>query len=299
MPKAPNGLNNMNPSPSLKVHPIQINDIEFRLKGLFAIIPAFNQELLIGSVILQTKPHVDRIIVVDDGSSDRTSEVARIAGAEVIKLDHTTGKSYALLLGLRLAYEQKCNIAVSLDANGQHNPVEIARVVGQIIDGNADVVIGSRYLNRLDSLQSYEKYYQMQLESGTIITDSTSSFLAFSRKALSSLDFPTEGLKLNRDLISHLDKQGLNISEVSITRHKRQIASSTWDFPIKVLAAMPAYNEEKYIGKQFLQHRSMLTAFLLLMTDLQTTQLKYQKNGSDGRFSREKFWVWSCTTHNF
>jgi len=218
-------------------------------KGLYAIIPAFNQEKVIGSVILQTKQHVERVIVVDDGSSDQTSAIARLAGAEVIRLDYTTGKAYSLLLGLRHAYEQKCNVAVTIDANGQHNPIEIVRVVGQIIDGNADFVIGSRYFNRPESLLSYKKYNEMTLESGALVTDSSSSFLAFSRKALATLDFPTEGFKINRDFISYFDKQGLKISEVSITLQKRLIKYSIWDFPIRVLAAMPAYNEEKNIAK--------------------------------------------------
>lgn len=238
----------MNTSPQL-VQPIQVNDIEIPRIGCFAIIAACNHEEAIASVIIQTKQHVERVIVVDDGSSDQTFAIARLAGAEVIRLDYTTGKAYSLLLGLRHAYEQKCNVAVTIDANGQHNPIEIVRVVGQIIDGNADFVIGSRYLNRQESLLSYKKYNKMTLESGVIVSDSSSSFLAFSRKALATLDFPTEGFRINRDFISYFDKQGLKISEVSITLQKRLIKYSSWDFPIRVLAAMPAYNEEKYIAK--------------------------------------------------
>jgi glycosyltransferase involved in cell wall biosynthesis len=254
----------MNSSSSLIGGLIQVNNVEFPPKGLFAIIPAFNHEQVIGSVILQTKQHVDRVIVVDDGSSDRTSEVARLNGAEVIRLDYTTGKSYALLLGLRHAHEQKCNVAVSIDANGQHNPIEIARVVGQIIDGDADLVIGSRYLNRLESVLPYEKFDQMRLESGTVVTDSTSSFLAFSRKALANLDFPIGGLKLNRDLISHFDKLGLKISEVSVTLQKRPIEHSLWNSPIKVLAAMPACNEDTFIAKTILAAQQYVDCVLVV-----------------------------------
>jgi len=245
-------LTEMNTSSSLKVLPIQVIDVDFPKKGLFAIIPAFNHENIIGSVILQTKQHVDRVIVVDDGSTDRTSEVAKLAGAEVIRLDHTTGKSYALLLGLQRAHEQNCTVAVTIDANGRHNPMDIERVAGQVLSGTADLVIGSRYLNKREPLLPYEKYDQMKLESGTIVTDSTSSFLAFSKKALASLDFPSEGEKIIRDLIYYFDKQGFKISEVSITLQKRQIGISIWDSPIKVLAAMPAYNEEKSIAKTIL-----------------------------------------------
>jgi len=248
----------------LKVLPIQINDIKLSRIGLFAIIPAFNQEKVIGSIILQTKQHVERVIVVDDGSSDRTSEVAKLAGAEIIQLDYTNGKGYALLLGLRHANELKCDVAVTLDASGKHNPMEIDRVVEQIINGTADLVIGSRYLNQLEPLLPHEKFYQMTLESGTLVTDSTSSFLAFSRKALANLDSLSETLRINRDLIFFLDKQGLKISEVSITLDKRQIEYSRWDSPIKVLAAMPAFNEEKFIAKTIIGAQKYVNCVLVV-----------------------------------
>jgi len=243
---------------------IQDNHVEITPKGLLAVIPAFNHDQVIGSVILQTRQHVDRVIVVDDGSSDRTYEVATYAGAEVIRLDYTTGKASALLLGLRHAYEQKCKVAVSIDANGQHNPMDIERVTAQIISGKVDLVIGSRYFHRREPLVPFEKFDQIQLASGTVITDSTSSFLAFSRKALECLDFPSEGLKLTRDLLTNYDKQGLNISEVSITLQKQNIGRSLWDFPIKVLAAMPAYNEETYIAKIILSAQKHVDCVLVV-----------------------------------
>ena len=82
----------MSTSPMLKVQPIQVNDIEIPRIGCFAIIAACNHEEAIASVIIQTKLHVERVIVVDDGSSDQTSAIARLEGAEVIRLDYTTGK---------------------------------------------------------------------------------------------------------------------------------------------------------------------------------------------------------------
>jgi glycosyltransferase involved in cell wall biosynthesis len=242
----------MKASPSVKLHLVQVEDVDVEKKGLFAIIPAFNEEQVIGSVILQTLQHVERVIVVDDGSSDRTSEVAKLAGAEVIRLDFTTCKPYALLLGLRHVREQNCTVAIVLDANGQHNPMEIEKIAGQIINGKADLVIGSRYLNRHELLSPYETYDQLVLASGTVITDSTSSFEAFSKVALESLDFRSEGLKLNRDLITYFNNRGLKITEVPITLKKQPALQSSWDIPVKVLAAMPAYNEEKFIAKTIL-----------------------------------------------
>ena len=236
----------MNMSPLL-VQPVMVHEIP-RI-GCFAIIAAFNHEELIASIILQTKQHVDRVIVVDDGSSDKTSDIARLAGAEVIHLDHTTGKANSILVGLRYAHAQKCTVTVTIDANGQYNPTDIDRLVAQLIDGKDDLVIGSRYLDRQESIPLYKKYNEMILESGVIVTDSSSSFLAFSRKALATLDLPTAVFKINKDFISFFEKQGLKISEISVTLPKRHIKHTNWDFPIRVLAAMPAYNEEKYIAK--------------------------------------------------
>ena len=97
-------LNKSNTAPSFQAHPIEVslNDLDseiIRPRGLCAVLPAYNEELVIGSVVLRTKQYASRVIVVDDGSSDRTAEVAKLAGAEVIQLEHNTGKAYAILLG--------------------------------------------------------------------------------------------------------------------------------------------------------------------------------------------------------
>ena len=104
--------NNTGKDPSITPHLIEVtvndlNDENVHRKGLCAVLPAYNEELVIGTVVLRTKPYVDRVIVVDDGSSDRTAEVAKLAGAEVIQLEHTLGKTYAILLGLRRARETR------------------------------------------------------------------------------------------------------------------------------------------------------------------------------------------------
>jgi glycosyltransferase involved in cell wall biosynthesis len=245
----------MNTSPTQKefaAKRIRADDVESSHNGIFAVIPACNEEQGIGSVILLTRQHVDRVIVVDDGSSDRTSLVAKSAGAEVIRLDQTTGRAYALLLGLQRAREGKCSVAVTIAGGGQHNPMEIERVAGNVLSGKADLVIGSHYLTRRLPLYPYEKFDQMILDSGTLITDSNSSFMAFSRAALDHLDFRTDGFRLNRDLIPYFDKQSLKILEVPITLLKPRPDHSRWGYPVKVLAAMPALNEEKFIAKTIL-----------------------------------------------
>jgi glycosyltransferase involved in cell wall biosynthesis len=243
---------------------IRVKNTDLPLKGIFAVIPACNEEQGIGSVILLTRAHVDRIIVVDDGSTDRTTQVAKAAGAEVIRLDQTTGRAYALLLGLRRAREEHCTAAVTISAGGQYDPKEIERVVGNILNRKADLVIGSHYLNRRLPLYPFEKFDQITLRSGGLITDSNSSFMAFSTDALDHLDFRTDGFRLNRDLISYFDQQSLTILEVPVTLLKTWNNHLRWGYPVKVLAAMPALNEERFIAKTILGAQKYVDRVLIV-----------------------------------
>ena len=184
-------------------------------KGLCAVLPAYNEELVIGSVVLRTKQYVNRVIVVDDGSSDRTAEVAKLAGAEVIQLEHNTGKAYAILLGLKRARETGCTVAVMLDADGQHDPREIQRVAGMVSAGKADLVIGSRFLEKNGGIPAYRQVGQKILDlftnmgAKTKVTDSQSGFRALSRKALDNLDFRSDGYNIESDMIAHFSALGL------------------------------------------------------------------------------------------
>ena len=122
--------------------------LQTQLTGVSVVIPAYNEELVIGSVVLKACTLVRKVIVVDDGSHDRTAEVAKLPGADVIRLDGNTGKASALLLGLKRARDLGCTAAVTLDGDGQHTTDDIGRVVRPVLDGKADLVIGSRFLGK-------------------------------------------------------------------------------------------------------------------------------------------------------
>ena len=194
-----------------------------RLKGVTVVIPAYNEELSIGSVVLKTCRIVQKVIVVDDGSTDRTAEVARYAGADVIRLEENQGKAHALLLGLRRAHDIGCTAAISIDGDGQHTTHDIPRVVQPILDGKADLVIGSRFLGKKNGVPAYRRAGQRALDifttigSGHKCTDSQSGFRAFSKKALDNLDFASTGYNIESDMISHFASRGLVIAEVPIT----------------------------------------------------------------------------------
>ncbi len=95
-----------------------------------AVLPAYNDEAVIGSVVLRTKQDVSHVIVVDDGSTDHTADVAKLAGAEVIQSQHTTGKRMPCSSVSGNAREKRFPVTVMLDADGMHDPREIHRLAG-------------------------------------------------------------------------------------------------------------------------------------------------------------------------
>jgi glycosyltransferase involved in cell wall biosynthesis len=191
--------------------------------GIIAVIPAYREEIAIGSVVLKARKHVDRVIVVDDGSPDRTAEVAELAGAEVIRLDRNYGKAYALMRGFERAMELDCSVVVMLDGDGQHNPDEIPQIVAPVLKGEADLVIGSRFLDDRGGIPRYRILGQKILTFATnfgssiTVTDSQSGFRAMNREALENLNFESDGYSIESEMIYHLSAKGFVIKEVPIS----------------------------------------------------------------------------------
>lgn len=210
-------------SPSFDARLITVTERDINPhQGLIAVIPAYNEQIALGSVVLQVRQHVDRVIVVDDGSKDRTSEVARMAGAEVIRLDENMGKAYALLLGLKRARELNCTAAVMMDADGQHHTSDIPRIAAWAMSGDADLVIGSRFIANKKSIPLYRQAGQKTLNiftnfgANVNVSDSQSGFRALSRRALDYLDFKSDGYNVESDMIAHFVKNRLVLKEVPI-----------------------------------------------------------------------------------
>lgn len=188
-----------------------------------AIIPAFNEERFIASVVLSTRPHVDYVLVVDDGSSDRTAELAEAAGAQVIRQPYNAGKAAALNAGFREAQKFGPDVVVCLDGDAQHDPAEIPNLIGPILLGSADVVIGSRFLTLKSSIPRWRQVGQHTLTrvtntlSSVIITDSQSGYRAFSPVALLTLKFKSSGLSVESEMQFLFEKAKLRVSEVPIS----------------------------------------------------------------------------------
>ena len=187
-----------------------------------AIIPAFNEEVAIGSIILRTLQYVDSVLIVNDGSDDKTSQVAELAGAKVI--NHTTnlGKGEALKSGFNAIDD--FDIIVTIDGDGQHNPDEIPLLIKPIIEDGADLVNGSRYMNGPEeNTPAYRRVGQQVLDKATNIsagidvTDSQSGFRAFSKKSKDCFRFKDTGFGIESEMLVDAAEAGLKIVEVPIT----------------------------------------------------------------------------------
>lgn len=186
-----------------------------------AVVPAFNEEIAIGSVVLSTRKYVDQVVVVDDGSSDRTAEIALMAGALVVKHSKNQGKGAALKTGFE-SVDSDSDIVITLDGDGQHDPEEILKLIQPIKSGESDMVIGSRYLhNAATDTPIYRRFGQMVLNkatnfnSGLEITDTQSGFRAFSSYALPALRFDHKGYSIESGMLIDAAHFGLMIKEVS------------------------------------------------------------------------------------
>lgn len=187
------------------------------------ILPAYNEEVSIGSVVLLTKVYADTVVVVDDGSTDRTAEIARKAGAEVIVHEENTGKGGALKTGFAAAVKMGADVIVTMDSDAQHNPSDIPKLAAPIIKGEVDMVNGSRYLYGNDkNTPKYRRVGQAVLDkatnrsSGLKITDSQSGFRAFAASIVDIFRFNAIGMAIESEMLADAGKAGLRISEVEI-----------------------------------------------------------------------------------
>jgi glycosyltransferase involved in cell wall biosynthesis len=188
---------------------------------IIAGMPAFNEAKYIGSIVLQAKRYADEVIVVDDGSSDQTADVARLAGAAVVRHEQNEGYGYTIRELLKEARQRNADILVVLDADSQHNPDEIPRLV-EGINAGADIVIGSRELQD-NKIAGYRRLGQKVLSrltrvaSGKRLTDTESGFRAYSRRAIDTLELKETGMAVSSEIISEGASKGLEIGEVPIS----------------------------------------------------------------------------------
>ncbi len=198
---------------------------ESKLLTVMVGIPCYNEEVAIGSLVVRASQYADRVVVLDDGSTDKTAEVARLAGADVLVHSANRGKGAALRDLFTYATQCGVDILVILDGDGQHDPDDIPKLVQPLMLDEADIVNGSRYLNGGHrETPRYRRFGQVVLDKVTRlglsrdvnVTDTQSGFRAFSMKAARVFTFGTDQLAIDSLMLMDAAKGQLRIKEVDI-----------------------------------------------------------------------------------
>ena len=189
---------------------------------LVVCIPAFNEERTIAKVVVGARKLADSVIVCDDGSSDITGEIAEALGAKVVRHKTNMGKGAALGSLFVEARKAKADVVVTIDADSQHDPSEIPKVVKPILEGTADIVIGLRPMKMgimprkrilgnkiLDAVASQK--------AGAPLHDTQSGFRAYSALALERINFSESGMATESQTLIDASASGLRIAEVQIS----------------------------------------------------------------------------------
>jgi glycosyltransferase involved in cell wall biosynthesis len=205
-----------------------------------AIVPAHNEAGSIGRVVDEIRafdPQFD-VVVVDDGSTDGTAEIAASRGAAVVSLPFNLGIGGAVQTGFRYALENDYDCAVRLDGDGQHDPAEIPKLLAALAGGEADVVTGSRFASgangyrppaaRRAGIVFFAKL--VSLLTRQKVTDTTSGFQALNRRgiALFADDYPNDYPEVEATVL--VFKHRLRLAEVPVTMREREHGESSIGF---------------------------------------------------------------------
>jgi glycosyltransferase involved in cell wall biosynthesis len=191
---------------------------------ILVCIPAFNEARAIAEIIRRSRKYAGDIIVYDDGSTDSTYEAATAAGAIVIRNPENKGYGVAIRSLFQAAKEKDADIMVTLDADGQHDPDQIAEVIEPLKQG-FDIVVGSRFLKR-DGKEKVPRYRSFGIKTITKLTqaasyhgltDSQSGFRAYNKNALSKINLYEDGMAVSTEILLRAGEKKLLVAEVPIT----------------------------------------------------------------------------------
>ena len=186
-------------------------------------IPAYNEEKSIALIITKLKKITDSIIVCDDGSSDMTAEISKNLGATVISHKKNMGYGVAINSIFQKSKELNVDLLVTFDADGQHRVEDIQKVIEPIKNNVADLVIGSRFLDKKSDVPNYRKIgikVITKVTNASIrkkLTDSQSGFRAYNGQVLSQISPSDMGMGISTEILIKSSSKGLKIMEVPIT----------------------------------------------------------------------------------
>jgi glycosyltransferase involved in cell wall biosynthesis len=214
------------------------------LHRVLVVMPAFNEADSVGDVIREVRAKVPEvgILVVDDGSRDDTARIARDAGADVARLPFNLGVGGAMRAGYRYALERGYDIAVQIDADGQHDPASLPALVTGLAD--ADLIIGARFAGEGEYRVRGPRQWAMVVLAGIIsriahtrLTDTTSGFRAAGPRAIRvfAQHYPAEYLGDTIEALVILARSGLTIRQMPVSMRPRQAGTPSHN-PLKSAA---------------------------------------------------------------
>jgi glycosyltransferase involved in cell wall biosynthesis len=201
-----------------------------------AVVPAFNEEGNVGRVIEEIRAFDPgfEIVVVDDGSTDRTSEVAAQHGAKVLRLPFNLGIGGAVQTGYHYALERGFQLAVQIDGDGQHDPSQLGKLLAPLLADEADLVVGSRFAEGGKYAAGRSRRLGIRLFAALVsalcrqhLTDTTSGFRAVNRKGicLFAADYPHDYPEV--EAIVMAVRQRLRLREVAVSMRVREAGHSS------------------------------------------------------------------------
>jgi glycosyltransferase involved in cell wall biosynthesis len=205
-----------------------------------ACIPAFNEEKTIAKVVLQTQHYVDKVFVCDDGSTDMTAEIAERLGATVVKHEENKGKGRAMKTLFEEVTSLEPEVTVVLDADGQHNPSDIPRLVEPIIKGESDITVGNRYAGNLRAAAPLYRQAGLAVINwvnkaikDSKVKDTQSGFRAYSFRALQAVaDCESDGYSVESEQLILATRKNLKVREVPVTTKYRGLDSTSKKTPL-------------------------------------------------------------------
>jgi hypothetical protein len=227
-----------------------------------AVVPAYNEEGAIGKLvdeIAEHQPELD-VVVLDDCSTDETAAVAEEHGATVLRLPFNVGIGGAVQTGFRYALEQDYDVAVRLDGDGQHVPAEISKLLGPVERGEANLVIGSRFVDpngsyrpplaRRLGIRTFARV--VSLLGGQRVTDTTSGFVALDRLGIElfASEYPHDYPEVEATLVAL--RSGLRLRQVQVDMRERETGASSITFVrslyyiVKVMLALLVASVRRY-----------------------------------------------------
>jgi UDP-N-acetylglucosamine---dolichyl-phosphate N-acetylglucosaminyltransferase len=186
-----------------------------------ALIPAFNEGPYIANVVKGTRPYVEQVVVIDDGSTDETAQIARAAGATCLRSETNCGKASALRTGIAFARAQNFTHVITLDGDGQHLPEDIPVMISVAKETGADLVIGARCFDR--ARMPRPRYYSNTIGSrlasalvGCEIRDSQSGFRLFRLDKLRETNLRSRCYELEMEILIKMARSGCTIAHAPI-----------------------------------------------------------------------------------